>query len=78
VQGKVYDLSKFEHPGGPVALQLAKNRDCDDLIRSYHPFTEEKVRAVLAKYEVKGMCRPRCKHTSLFALLCHTYDYLSA
>jgi cytochrome b involved in lipid metabolism len=58
VRGKVYDLSKFDHPGGPVAMQLAKGRDADDLIRSYHPFSEEKVRAILAKYEVKGM--PPC------------------
>jgi len=54
VRGKLYDLSKFQHPGGPIALELAKNRDADDLIRSYHPFTEEKVRAILAKYEVPG------------------------
>lgn len=55
VRGKLYDLSKFKHPGGPIALELAKHRDADDLIRSYHPFTEEKVRAILAKYEVPGI-----------------------
>lgn len=54
VRGKLYDLSKFEHPGGPVALELGKGRDADDLIRSYHPFSEAKVRSILAKYEVCG------------------------
>ncbi len=54
VRGKLYDLSKFNHPGGPVALELAKGRDADDLIRSYHPFSEAKVRSILAKYEVNG------------------------
>jgi delta11-fatty-acid desaturase len=58
VRGRVYDLSKFDHPGGPVAMQLAKGRDADDLIRSYHPFSEEKVRAILAKYEVKDVACP--------------------
>ncbi len=54
VRGKLYDLSNFKHPGGPVALDLAKGRDAEDLIRSYHPFSEEKVRAILKKHEVEG------------------------
>ncbi len=52
VRGKKYDLSKFNHPGGPIAMSLAKGRDADLLIRSYHPFAEDKVRAVLEKYAV--------------------------
>lgn len=27
INNKVYDLSGFKHPGGPVALEVAKNRD---------------------------------------------------
>jgi delta11-fatty-acid desaturase len=43
VRGKRYDLSNFKHPGGPIAIGLAKGREADELIRSYHPFAEEKV-----------------------------------
>lgn len=53
VKGKYYDLSKFNHPGGPIALNLARGRDADALIREYHPFTEAKVRAILEKYAVE-------------------------
>lgn len=53
VKGKYYDLSKFKHPGGPIALQLARGRDADALIREYHPFSEDKVRAILDKYLVE-------------------------
>lgn len=53
VKGKYYDLSKFQHPGGPIALNLARGRDADALIREYHPFTEAKVRQILEKYAVE-------------------------
>lgn len=52
VGGKYFDLSSFKHPGGPIAMSLANGRDADLLIRSYHPFNEQKVRDVLKKYEV--------------------------
>jgi fatty acid desaturase len=64
VRGKRYDLSKFKHPGGPIALGLAKGRDADDLIRSYHPFQEQKVRKILEKYEVKDA--PPAKIENIF------------
>jgi hypothetical protein len=53
VKGKYYDLSKFNHPGGPIALNLARGRDADALIREYHPFTEANVRTILEKYAVE-------------------------
>jgi fatty acid desaturase len=53
IHGKQYDLSNFKHPGGPVALSLAADRDATQLFESYHPFSTH-VKSVLAKYEVKS------------------------
>lgn len=53
MEGRRYDLSQFRHPGGPIALALAKGRDADVLIRSYHPFNEKEVRKVLEKYKIE-------------------------
>ena len=53
IRGKSYDLSQFQHPGGPIALALAKGRDADLLVRSYHPFNEKIVRKVLEKYVIQ-------------------------
>jgi cytochrome b involved in lipid metabolism len=50
INGKQYDLSNFKHPGGPVALSLAEDRDATQLFKSYHPFTNAEL--VLKKYEV--------------------------
>jgi len=53
VHGKWYDLAKFQHPGGPVALSLAEGRDSTALFYSHHLFVSfDKLRAILAKYEV--------------------------
>mmetsp|Transcript_28700 Transcript_28700/g.60600 ORF Transcript_28700/g.60600 Transcript_28700/m.60600 type:complete len:498 (-) Transcript_28700:59-1552(-) len=53
VHGKWYELSKFDHPGGPVALDLAKGRDATALFESHHYFIPRKqLLQILAKYEV--------------------------
>ena len=53
IHGKWYDLSNFKHPGGPVALGLAKGRDATALFESHHYFIpRKKLLQILAKYEV--------------------------
>jgi fatty acid desaturase len=51
INGKVYDFSTFQHPGGPVTLDLSQGRDATELFKSYHPFSK-KPEAFLAKYQV--------------------------
>mmetsp|Transcript_71471 Transcript_71471/g.126245 ORF Transcript_71471/g.126245 Transcript_71471/m.126245 type:complete len:86 (-) Transcript_71471:263-520(-) len=43
IHGHAYDLRSFakHHPGGEVAINLGRNRDCTALFESYHPFTEK-------------------------------------
>ena len=36
IDGKYYDLSKFNHPGGDVALSHTFGRDSTILFKSYH------------------------------------------
>lgn len=60
IEGEAYDLSKFRHPGGPIALELGKNRDCTMLFKSYHPFTE-KPKQILQKYKVKTSKLPEAQ-----------------
>lgn len=55
IHDKWYDLTEFErrHPGGPVALGLARGRDATVMFESHHPFTNRQVLdAILAKYEI--------------------------
>lgn len=50
---KVYDITKFlsRHPGGEELMLLAAGRDCTDLIKMYHPFSD-KPEKILKKYEI--------------------------
>ncbi len=53
IHGKLYDLSSFQHPGGPVALSLVQGRDGTALFESHHPFIpRKKLLQILSKYEV--------------------------
>lgn len=55
IHGKWYDLTEFEkrHPGGPVALGLARGRDSTIMFESHHQFANRAVLdAILAKYEI--------------------------
>jgi len=53
IHGKWYNLAKFEHPGGPVALGLSKGRDGTALFESHHYFVPRaQLLQILAKYEV--------------------------
>ena len=42
INGKYYDLSNFNHPGGEIALWHSYGRDATILFKSYHPFVSEK------------------------------------
>mmetsp|Transcript_14355 Transcript_14355/g.30141 ORF Transcript_14355/g.30141 Transcript_14355/m.30141 type:complete len:500 (+) Transcript_14355:68-1567(+) len=53
IHGKWYDLTNFEHPGGPVALSLTKGRDATALFESHHYFTSRNMlMKILSKYEL--------------------------
>lgn len=54
IRDSLYDLSKFEHPGGNEFLSLTKNTDITELFESSHP-NIEKVTALLPKFKI-GDC----------------------
>ena len=52
IRGVWYDLANFAHPGGPVALNLAKGRDSTALFESHHYLIPHKqLMGVLSKYK---------------------------
>lgn len=75
----VYDVTSFleQHPGGKEYLLLAAGRDCTDLFKSYHPFTN-KPYAVLKKYAIGTLSSrqfPKFKPDSgFYATLCKRVD----
>ena len=52
IHGEWYDLNAFKHPGGPIALSLAKDRDATVLFESHHLFSTLDVHKILSKYKV--------------------------
>lgn len=53
IHDKYYDLTKFNHPGGKIPLDLANSRDATELFNSHHQFSNRsKIDLVLSKYEV--------------------------
>eukprot|EP00357_Protocruzia_adherens_P017483 CAMPEP_0115004000 /NCGR_PEP_ID=MMETSP0216-20121206/18947_1 /TAXON_ID=223996 /ORGANISM="Protocruzia adherens, Strain Boccale" /LENGTH=428 /DNA_ID=CAMNT_0002369915 /DNA_START=115 /DNA_END=1401 /DNA_ORIENTATION=+ len=55
IHDKYYDLSKFKHPGGPVAISLTDQRDATGLFVSHHPFVDKsKLESIMKKYETKA------------------------
>jgi delta11-fatty-acid desaturase len=65
IDGKAYDFTNFEHPGGPVALNLGRDRDVSQLFRSYHPFSQ-KPEKLLAKYLIRDESTPQPNPQELF------------
>jgi len=53
IHGKYYDLTDFQHPGGPQTINLAADRDATEIWESYHQLTRTRAWAVLSKYEMK-------------------------
>lgn len=53
VRGEWYDLAQFDHPGGPIALNLVKDRDATALFESHHLLSSrKKMDKILSKYKV--------------------------
>ena len=53
IRNQWYDLAKFDHPGGPVALNLAKDRDATALFESHHYLIpSKKLYGILNKYKL--------------------------
>ena len=53
IRGVWYDLAKFDHPGGPIALHLCEGRDGTALFESHHYLIASKrLYAILNKYKV--------------------------
>mmetsp|Transcript_132254 Transcript_132254/g.411085 ORF Transcript_132254/g.411085 Transcript_132254/m.411085 type:complete len:544 (-) Transcript_132254:283-1914(-) len=61
IHGKKYDLSSWarSHPGGEMAIELGRNRDCTGLFESYHVFADRaKLDKILARYEIPNEAAP--------------------
>ena len=53
IHNKWYNLTKFDHPGGPIALSLIHQRDGTALFESHHPFmSRPMLMKILSKYEI--------------------------
>jgi len=53
IRGVWYDFAQFDHPGGPIALNLAKDRDATALFESHHLLVPaRKLSSILSKYKV--------------------------
>ena len=52
IHGIWYDLAHFDHPGGPIALHLTKDRDGTVLFESHHLLSKLDMRKILSKYKV--------------------------
>ena len=53
IRGKWYNFDSFNHPGGPIALSLVKDRDGTALFESHHLLVPRcKLEKILRKYEV--------------------------
>jgi len=66
IHDKWYDLTKFEHPGGPIALSLIHQRDGTALFESHHPFMKRgKLLQILSKYEISGDDEKQCMGCAL-------------
>ena len=54
INGKMYNLTDFNHPGGKVPMYLINNKDGTCLFESYHPISDRKIlNQILQKYEIK-------------------------
>lgn len=59
IHNKYYDLSNFKHPGGPIPISLADNRDATELFESHHLLSDRyKILKILDKYEVATPATP--------------------
>jgi fatty acid desaturase len=54
IHGVWYDFQNFDHPGGPIALHLAKDRDATVLFESHHLLSKLNMSKILSKYRVEA------------------------
>jgi len=48
IEGKLYNITDFKHPGGEMAKWHAKGRDATALFKSHHPFvSSQKLASIL-------------------------------
>jgi fatty acid desaturase len=56
INGKYYDITNFNHPGGKIALSHSFDRDATVLFNSYHPFiSKDKIESIFKKYEIETL-----------------------
>ena len=54
IHGKYYDLTNYEHPGGPIAMMAANGRDATALFESHHQFSNRNnIYEIMKKYEIR-------------------------
>ena len=62
IHNKYYDITHFNHPGGPVAIMAANRRDATALFESHHPFSDRvTMDNILKKYEIHEE-REKCEN----------------
>ena len=62
IHNKYYDVTNFNHPGGPIAIMAANRRDATALFESHHPFSDRnKMNDILKKYEMHEE-REKCEN----------------
>ncbi len=55
INGIWYDFATFHHPGGPIALNLVKDRDATALFYSHHLISNmDQMEKILLKYRLDG------------------------
>lgn len=53
IHSKYYDLSKFNHPGGRIPIELTDGRDATELFEAHHLLSDKtKIMRMLEKYEI--------------------------
>lgn len=52
IHGVWYDLAKYNHPGGQLAINLTDGRDSTVLFESHHLISKKNIKKVLEKYKV--------------------------
>jgi cytochrome b involved in lipid metabolism len=53
IEGKLYNITDFKHPGGEMAKWHAQGRDSTVLFKSHHPMVSvSKLQSILEKHQV--------------------------
>ena len=62
IHNRYYDVTNFNHPGGPIAIMAANRRDATALFESHHPFSDRTMmNDILKKYEMHEE-REKCEN----------------